>query len=188
MYVQPIFVVPDHPQDRVICAAAKASVLALAEIPSPFWALWLQGPFTKTVRRIKSQERLETLKEQYSDSTYLEDIALASVPMPYAEFPKPFQRAQVTGWDNQVLPPSTAQSGQATIYLNETLEMTTGKMAAQAAHALMKLYLAEKCVPSVKICMVPQERLESMDTRYAIKDNGLTEIAPGSLTAVLVEE
>lgn len=74
------------------------------------------------------------------------------------------------------------ESARATVYVASDLGMSTGKAAAQTAHAFCGL--AGFARPeAIDLVWCPSEQFPD-DRLVEIQDNGLTEIAPGSLTAI----
>lgn len=65
------------------------------------------------------------------------------------------------------------------IYYNRNVDMTPGKLAAQAVHAALAAYGIEH--GSVVVLQGSKNKVTSMDA--VIADAGLTELEPGTLTA-----
>lgn len=69
--------------------------------------------------------------------------------------------------------------------MNASLGMTTGKTAAQAEHALMAYWLKlDREMERTWACSGSPFSIIGVDEN---RDNGLTEIAPGSATALVLE-
>ena len=214
--VQPIVLLVDKndPASHLdtVLAAAIASVDAYVTAISPgavqheSWAQWLSGRFTKSARRadLKTFTRLaadENFKRE-SLITIGKAKAMAYAPALYEDMPKSLMRLQVSGTD---LPdePATAsvrkRSGDPVIVLNGDLGMSTGKSAAQAAHALFAWQLnrglddaelASLQLASTGLVIVSAEEFTALRTVAAgplIVDAGLTEIAPNTATAFVIE-
>lgn len=214
-YVQPIVLLVDKhdpaPEADGISAAAIASVSAYASDllsscgDTTSWKTWLDGRFTKSVRRADVKAYSKVVSELHGEATEAvvgRARALAFRPAPYEQYPKVLSRLQVSGTHlPQVSGTRRASDGTAPnpiIVLNADLEMTTGKAAAQASHALFAWFLtldegtqrawADKLTGNVLF-------LDAEDFRdFAVKavpgsiivDAGLTEIAPSSMTAYVM--
>ncbi len=187
------------PEPDGIAAVALASVLACAADPSnPAWERWLSGPDTKSVRRAdaKNYAKTATAHPEAIEATHGRAAAMALPPLPMDALPKALARLQVSGTE---LPAGTTEpvaAGLPVIVLNQDLEMSTGKAAAQAAHALFAWVLElgpERRTDWIRAghdvsvtWMREVELLASAATAGAgplIRDAGHTEIAPGSATA-----
>ncbi len=203
--VQAIAVMPAGHLDT--CAAvATASALAMlrADPDNPAWTAWLAGRFTKSVRRIsrpsqwdRLMQAVESLRLETTVSSSGEAIAMAFAPMTYEDMPRELRSLQVSGLDRERTPRSEptpradpiAHLIVPDVRLAPSAAMTTGKAAAQAAHAvcLWALTSPEEIVqrwmlrPVVKI----DERAEDRDSVLSVRDAGLTEVAPGTVTATV---
>lgn len=202
--VQPIVVKPST-HFETIAAVALASGLALAQADTGAepWASWLGASFTKSVRRTKRDAELakaRLLGIAQAEITIGGATAIAFAPMDADGFPPPIKRLQVTGLDLQgqgEVPAATSFSHPTpvvpSIELNADVAMSSGKAAAQAAHALGAWLLAQPA--SVREAWAAEPGLHLATTSFAadagepsclvIVDNGLTEIAPGTPTARL---
>ena len=200
--VQPIALLIDKENpathEDAIVAAATACVQAYAR-HSPkggSWDTWLAGRFTKTVRRAKPKDFGNLVMDQGSFLyTFGTAAAIAFSPMTYDEMPKKLTRLQVSGTDLRPGLEVTPYDSAPIIVLNGSLGMSTGKAAAQAAHALLGYYLklsfGGQCawlnekVPAV-VRTVPADQFDELAVNAfgpVITDSGLTEIEPGSRTA-----
>lgn len=214
-FVQPIVLLIDKtepaPEADGILAAALASVSAYASDlltscgDTTSWDAWLDGRFTKSVRRADVKAYSKVVNELHGEATEAvvgRARALAFRPAPYDQYPKVLSRLQVSGTHLPQVPGTRrASDGTAptpVIVLDKSLEMTTGKAAAQASHALFAWFLtldegtqrawAGKLTGTILF-------LEADDFRdFAVKavpgsvvvDAGLTEIAPSSKTAYVM--
>lgn len=198
--VQPIVLLVDREEpaaeDLGIAAAALASAQALLADPeNPQWRPWAAGAFAKSVRRADAKTFAKVLR-QFPEHVLVEigaAQAAAFSPMPADDLPKLLAKLQVSGTQLPPGGPQTVQSLQ--IVMNHSLGMSTGKSAAQAAHALFAWVIEAKPV-SVQAWAeagfpVGVTRLDGKDFRKAAKkakalvihDAGRTEIDPGSATA-----
>ncbi|GAA4033678.1 peptidyl-tRNA hydrolase [Arthrobacter methylotrophus] len=214
--VQPIVLLVDKNDPAghrdSILAAAIASVEAYAgtstsgAVQDEAWAHWLSGRFTKSVRRadLKTFGKLAADVSNKSESliTIGKAKAMAYAPAAYEEMPKSILRLQVSGTDLPDVPatvPSRQRSGDPVIVLNGALGMSTGKAAAQAAHALFAWQLnrglddaelASLQLLSTGLVIATAEEFAALRMIAAgplIVDAGLTEIAPDTATAFVIE-
>ena len=145
--VQPIVILVDKSDPAAhgdaVAAAAVASVRAYAAAPdSEAWENWLYGRFTKTVRRANPSafERLAG-EAQSGPVTVGRAKAAAFEPVRYEDMPKQLAKLQVSGTQLPEDEPAPRAEGAPLVVLNADLQMSTGKAAAQAAHALLSWYL-----------------------------------------------
>ncbi|MET0977626.1 MAG: peptidyl-tRNA hydrolase [Paeniglutamicibacter terrestris] len=198
--VQPIILLVDREEpcdeDSGIAVAALASVNALLANPGhPYWRPWAEGAFAKSVRRADAKMFAKVAAE-FPDHSVAElgsARALAFAPMPADSLPKRLAKLQVSG---TTLPPGKPMElTPVHIALNDGLGMSTGKAAAQGAHALFAWVLegkpADLAAWRAAGCQLSVQRLDSKAfkklSRSAqgplIHDAGRTEIVPGSATA-----
>ena len=191
-HVQAIAVVPGT-HENTIAAAAIASALAYLSGEGDAWQEWMTGGFTKSVRRIRRPiEETKVVRDSGMIRSFRvgDATAYAYAPMPYENFPPHLRGMQVSGLDRTRTGADTAGEKHPLIILNHQLEMTTGKAAAQAAHALV-LWAdalpasdadAWAADPGVRIGAGALDLLPEAGS-ITIRDHGLTEIDPGSHTA-----
>ena len=198
--VQPIILLVDREdpcaEDEGIAAAALASVNALLGHPRhPYWKPWAQGAFAKSVRRADAKMFAKVAGE-FPDHAMAEigaAKAMGFAPMQADSLPKRLAKLQVSG---TTLPPGGCPAATGVrIVLNDSLGMSTGKAAAQAAHALFAWVLetAPDALGAWRAagCALSVERLGAKEFGAAarradgpvIHDAGRTEITPGSATA-----
>jgi hypothetical protein len=198
--VQAIVVAPTTHLETIAAAAIASGLATLApDLESPYWDTWVHGLFTKSVRRVSKESqarRIDALDIPKVRFSVGGATAWAFAPTPYAEWPKDLSRLQVSGLDlrnnddaDEYIVPTAAAHPH--VVINRDVDMTTGKAAAQAAHAAcLWLLHAPKHVrdewqagPGLSLTVgdvhsVAPERIE-------VHDSGLTEIAPNTLTAVV---
>lgn len=211
--VQPIILLVDREnpagQDLGIAAAALASAKAFLNDPeNPDWQQWAAGAFAKSVRRADAKMFAKVLTNfpEHVAVDIAEARAAAFAPMPADQLPKLLAKLQVSGTQ---LPPSEENGEETsqeeppslvTIVLNKSLEMSTGKAAAQAAHALFA-WVIEAGAQQVQAWIdadfsLDVQWLERKEFRKGqrkaagpiIHDAGRTEIEPGSTTAFVVSK
>ncbi len=198
--IQPIILLVDREEPageaHGIAAAALASVQAFLHDPeNPDWRDWASAAFGKTVRRADAKMFAKVLAAfpDHVLATVGEATAASLPPMPAAALPKLLAKLQVSGTqlpDGEPLPPAAL-----TIVLNASLKMSTGKAAAQAAHALFAWALESKRAVveawaadgfPLDVQQIPAKEFRKGARKSAgpvIQDAGRTEIEPGSSTA-----
>lgn len=202
--VQPILVTLDDSHERIVTAAARASLLACEDVASEPWATWLSGRFTKTVRRIKEKElaKLRLLDTPHVEVESGNMVAMAFEPMAYDAFPKLLKNAQVKGTE---APREAAHADEdlvefmreyhTPLYLiNEDLGMSTGKTAAQLAHAYWMAWQTSQSktpesFPHPPTLWVKQEVFEKYKpaAEQVVTDAGLTELSGPTETVLVVK-
>ncbi len=210
-WVQPIVVDKAGTHHETVKAAAVASVLAWhagRDVDPEPWAQWLSGPFTKTVRRA-TRARLERVADEHGGVTIHlgGSCATALPPVRYVDLPRDVARLQVSGTDLPRVSPPTRRVIDTHVDMRQPMlpvrlavltSLTTGKAAAQAAHALFGWALqadadaleawahrpldapVDLADPSVLAAEAGRPGV------IAIHDAGFTEVAPHTLTAVAV--
>lgn len=192
--VQAIAVVPGNHRDTIAATALAAAAAYQRTQTDPIWNDWFAHDMTKTVRRATKSAQIAKLTTDFlvaSEFTIGDARAFAYRPMPYGSFPKHLTRLQVSG-----LEIADEASGRGiddsalTIEINAQLEMSTGKTAAQVAHALV-LWTRDAdaetltCFwrkPSLQLHYCDFDDQSAGPNDLVIHDNGLTEITPGSAT------
>ena len=148
---------------------------------------WIGTGQRKTVRRVKSSSKLD--RAEVLDSSLRVGGVCVSRLQRYNEFDSVLKSAQVSGWD--VYENTFAEWHESptfgTVLVNESVEMSPGKLAAQVAHVLVSQYMDTGIVAcrdeTVAIEFVPQDQVERC--RWVIRDNGHTEVEPGTVTVGL---
>jgi peptidyl-tRNA hydrolase len=196
--VQAILVADDLGHLAAVHAAARASVLAQdAEPEAPGWDAWLSGPFVKSVRRTR-RSRLDGLDAASGVLDIDGLVAAAYAPMPYSQLPKIVADARVAGTDFE-RDGTQVGTPDAPVVVEVLDTMTTGKAAAQAAHALWTWSMRRtgdqraewiRAGLPVVVRLQAAEALDSAAVRpgaAVIRDSGFTEVEPDTLTAVAVD-
>lgn len=205
--VQPLILLVDKadPASEIdgIRAAAIASVTAYAaDLESgetSAWERWLSGRFTKSVRRADAKMYTKVLSAvDGTEAVIGKARALALAPAPYSDYPKVVSRLQVGGTSLPRVEGAGGSVESPLIVLNEDLGMSTGKAAAQAAHALFAWFLnlddearAAWSSDPAALVVFRDGLMFSQGQKFAapgsvIVDAGLTEIAPQSTTAYVL--
>ena len=203
--VQPIILRIDKEdpssEDEGLSAVARAAVIAYLQDPqNPDWQQWASQAFAKSVRRANPKmfaKVLEMFPEQMV-SEVGKAQAVGLPPLPAADLPKLIAKLQVSG--TQLPKADEVLDAKINIVLNKSLDMSTGKAAAQAAHALFA-WLTEAPAESVEAWLqshapvgirhLPRKDFEQLSRQAAgpvIQDAGRTEIEPGSVTAFVMSK
>jgi hypothetical protein len=198
-YVQPIMLLVDKEQPAdatdAIRAVARASVGLWRRDGStgPTWDEWLSGPFAKSVRRASPKTFAKVLGSHGPADYELVEVGAARAaafrPVRSDAMPPLLRALQVSGTELPELISQPAPVGAPDIVLNTGLGMTTGKAAAQAAHALFLYAITSDDFTDID-CGIRYADGQAFDTLAAdessgshIVDAGRTEIEPGSMTA-----
>jgi peptidyl-tRNA hydrolase len=184
---------PADDRDGIAAAATAAAAAYRASGDDPVWDVWLGEAMAKSVRRADAKT-FRKVQEQVPGSTLVvvgDAAAVAFPPMPNDALPKVLSRLQVSGTTlprHDAAPASAA--GSVDVLISEDLNMSTGKAAAQAAHAFL-LWVGsalDDVTATPRVRFVAADDLVRAATTHGdaavIEDAGRTEIAPGSLTAV----
>lgn len=201
--VQPILVTLDDSHERIVTTAARASLLACKAPTEEPWATWLSGRFTKSVRRVKEKDlaKVEALALPHASLTGGNMRAVAFQPLAYDDFPRPLRSAQVQGTDA----PREAENADAALvdfmldhhsplYLvNDSLHMSTGKTAAQVAHAYWMAWLSQSErspseFPHPATMWVDASVFDKYKSRakHVVTDSGLTELSGPTDTVIVL--
>lgn len=192
--VQPIAVKPST-HFETIAAVAIASNLhfAAADRSSEPWKSWLEKSYGKNVRNIRrpaEADRLANMDGHRTEFTVGGATACAFAPLGYADFPVPLKKLQVTGLD---LPRATGPfvvpgTIHPLVIISEDARMSTGKTAAQVAHAVM-LWLLEQDEATVSrwtlspgLSLICGSLAAAVGYGATVIDNGHTELEPGTAT------
>jgi len=196
-YVQPIVVSRTGTHEDAVTAAAQASLRAyLCDPDDPRWQAWLAGAFTKTVRRAKPTQ-VAALRAQATVAVQQgQTVALGFPPCTYAELAPSIAKLQVSGTElERVGWGGNDRMARLCLVVNGSLGMSTGKTAAQAAHALFAWYLQADHVQRfwwvqvdmpLHITGVSQAEFDRFvsQAEVVITDAGRTETAPGTATVL----
>lgn len=159
---------------------------------------WSSGRFRKVVRRAKKSSFTKASATPGRTFTHAGVTLHLCVPTPVDAVLRDVSRAQVSGL--QVLDGTTAYpevedmpEGSMVISSNGTLEMSPGKEAAAAAHVAQLLLSGmdqeqrAEWINAGRPLFVYRgfpQGLDPATEEVVIRDAGLTEVAPGSVTAV----
>lgn len=214
-FVQPIILLVDKADPAAhgdaIRAAATASVAAYAKDLAAGadltpWNLWLDGPFTKSVRRADAKTFAKLADADggdYVHAAFGKARALALRPTAYENLAKSISRLQVSGTELPVRAsdePHRNQPDAPTLVLNGSLGMSSGKAAAQGSHGLFAWFLtlddaaraewfAAGCPFQLHMAGAAEfaERSAAVSDELLIVDAGRTEIEPDTATAFVAD-
>lgn len=105
--VQPIIVVP-RGHLATAAAGAVAAGMAFCSLGSPLWKEWMDGAYTKSVRRASKPAQICKVAECELPHVRVEldeVVAFAFAPLPYPAWPKELRRLQVSGLDEGRMAP-----------------------------------------------------------------------------------
>lgn len=202
--VQAIAVTPGTHLETIAAVAIASAVSASTPHPEHVgeWAAWFDGAFTKTVRRATKPAQIAKLEADLlvqAEHQIGSAKAYAYAPMSYDVFPKHLRQLQVSGLDvdrdtdrtpEYFATESVPQATHAPLVLiSRDISMSTGKTAAQVAHALAAWtqFLPEEELerwsqhPALSLQYGGLDEITA-DSSITIQDNGLTEVAPGTAT------
>lgn len=199
--VQPIVVLRSGSHEDVVAAVAVASVTAwLNRESETLWDEWLAGAYGKTVRRAKPAQFARVLEEVPQGFLVVRGEAKAYATSPFLaeSLPVSIRKLQVSGTNMPVVgwQSSTEDRMASPIgVVNDSLEMTTGKTAAQAAHALLLWAVAQSDVETVRSGLenvvfvgASQDRFDEFSARsnFVVVDAGRTELNSYTKTVCIV--
>ena len=196
-YVQAVALLRAGSHEDAVRAVAAASVGAWLAVPDdPAWQPWLAGSFAKSVRRARPAQYAALSGWAAASAGFGDARACAGPPTTYPGMDPRVAGLQVSGTE-------LARAGWPgpgpgpTVLLDDSLGMSTGKAAAQAAHALFAWavhlsaparadWQADGMAFSVLGLPGPDfARAAARPGPVTIADAGHTEVAPGSTTAII---
>ncbi len=200
----------EAPTRAEVLQAAAQAVIALclderAGDPESGVYQGLNTWYGKRVRKIARRARASAWQRvQQCDGVTVADRARACVPAPVNAVPKEIAKLQIGGTD---LPHESEEAQRHSdnqevgdtqrpiIWVDRSLNMSVGKAAAQVGHAVMHYaatidtdtaYRWAQAGFPLEVREVPQSDWPAAENLIAaVRDAGLTEIAPGSLTVAV---
>ncbi|PZF81547.1 hypothetical protein C1I92_20770 [Jiangella anatolica] len=193
----------DPPSRRALLAAAATAVARLvdaayADDADPAWAdavrRYEDGWIRKVVRRARGVgwRRVQDLPGVGVEHDGASVRAL--LPGPISDLPDAVRKLQVGGTevdDAAAEPPARTDPAALAVALNPRVTMTAGKAAAQTGHAAQ---LAWHAMPPDRrrawadagcpVAVMPATGDQWARAGVVVRDGGLTEVAPGTTTAV----
>jgi peptidyl-tRNA hydrolase len=187
---------PRTPVLEAAAAAALALCLDPRAEPGGEWhdavSTWVASRIRKIARRARGAH-WDAVQELPGVTWEVDGAqARALLPGPVDEVPKAVSRLQIGGTDLEPDQPGPPPAGVPVIWVNDALEMSVGKAAAQVGHASM-LYAAARGltrVPALAVRDADTARWEQLcaavdrGEAVAVRDAGFTEVAPGTITCI----
>lgn len=173
--------------EEMVSRVAVTSLLSLLYQDDDVIDGWFASGQRKTVRRVKSSFKLDRAKN-LDHSLRIGGVCVSYLQR-YDEFDPVLKSAQVSGWGGygNTFAEWHEIPTFGTVLVNESIEMSPGKLAAQVAHVLVSQYIDTGIVAcrdeTVAIEFVSGEQVEQC--QWVIRDNGHTEVEPGTVTAGL---
>lgn len=198
---QPILVAPAGGHLDVLATVAKASLACARQASSEesAWRTWRTSCGSAKVVKRASLPKTHSLADLFGagTATGLEAFAVALPPAPPGDWPAVAVKAQAAHFERE------REQGPLSVHdvpkglvvlINADLGMSTGKAAAQAAHAVEYGVLAGMTTSAqvsdhLRVFEAPASALVALAQAHPtvkVRDQGRTEVAAGSLTAVLV--
>jgi len=193
---------PQH--TAVLRATASAVVLALAAFTRDDadpdvrsrTDHWRRGPIRKVVRRARGAGWTRQLAVSGVFVHHVDDVDVAvHVPGPVDEVDPEIARLQVGGLVLHDVDPVDVPDADVSLLLNPHLELTTGKAAAQVAHAAQLVLQSVPAVHAavwvatgaqVRVMVAGEGGWDHLlaTAPVVVTDGGFTEVAPGTITVV----
>ncbi|MBI2954356.1 MAG: hypothetical protein HYY30_08585 [Chloroflexi bacterium] len=199
--VQYYLAVPGIPGADLALLAARAAIVAHHRFRShPGYTRWYDNAMAKIVLRAEADEMTSLARTREGIAT----PPSPDVPRLVVFRPRPRSRASFLAhlklFTGRLARTSmqewTEDAACVAIFANTDLEMSAGKFAAQAAHAILALQKDCSSLPDwsmwlakggpLALIRAPQSRLRQLLAEgrvYGVQDEGRTEIPEGSLTA-----
>jgi hypothetical protein len=185
-----------------VLEAAAAAALALCldprSAPGGEWheavTTWMETRIRKIARRARGAhwaavERLPGVTCSVGGAQ-----ARALVPGPVDDVPREVARLQIGGTELAPDDPGPPAPGQPVIWVNAALGLSVGKAAAQVGHASMMYAAARGCttLPAFAVRAAEPDHwaylvAQADHAAVAVRDGGFTEVAPGTVTCVVVD-
>mgnify|MGYP002719781164 FL=1 len=171
--------------EDMLSDAAIASILSSHD--DPRFDQWYETGQRKTARRVKTVAKLDKISDIYHQKHH---HVVAAPLMRYDEFASPVSKAQVSGWKeyDHIYGDDHDAPSFGTFLVNDQLDMSPGKLAAQVSHALTIYYVRTGKLPSIDDTIRFELASEKsvLQCNDVVVDAGHTEIPSGSVTCGFV--
>jgi peptidyl-tRNA hydrolase len=193
----------EPPQRTDALEAAARAVLALladARTTGGEWSLavrqWEAGRIRKVVRRARGAGWSRAVALPGLTATVRSAEVRVFPPVPLDGWPPDLARLQVGGTElEDATPPPPSDPAHPRLWVNPGLTMTAGKAMAQVGHGAQLLWwasdeptrdrwVADGLPVAVRTASAPQWARLVGSGLPTVRDGGLTELEPGSLTVV----
>lgn len=191
----------ESPPRTAVLEAAAAAALAVCldprSAPGGEWheavAAWTSGRIRKIARRARGAHWAAVQELPGVACSVGGAEVRALLPGPVDEVPRVVARLQIGGTDLPPDDPAPVPAEAVPIWLNPDVAMTVGKAAAQVGHASMLWAAVRETVevPRFAVRTAPRAGWAQLcaaverDEAVAVRDAGLTEIDPGTMTCIV---
>lgn len=190
----------NYPAERDIFQASATALTQLLlvddEETQQFLEQWMNGRIRKLMKRVKPSQWDAVLNSEIYHTVGTSGAAEVAVfrPVRLSEQPDVLRKAQMSGLEVKDVSPSKFEDEAPvlTVYADENLQMSTGKLAAQVGHAVQLFlmygneYKIEPWLESgASLSVERTDTLPLLDTvDIIVRDAGFTEVPSGSVTVV----
>ncbi|MFT4043077.1 MAG: aminoacyl-tRNA hydrolase [Gordonia sp. (in: high G+C Gram-positive bacteria)] len=200
---------PPERTDLLVAAARAVALLCLDDRAgaSEVWAApldaWCGARIRKIARRARGAQWVAAQEVSGITAAVGTAQARAVIPGRVGDVDRRISRLQIGGTEIDGVLPGAASAPGVCLWVNPTLEMTVGKLAAQVGHASMlavklldeqSAYVWRENGCALSVCHADPARWQELLTAeasgraVAVRDAGYTEIAPGSVTVIATVE
>ncbi|STC98640.1 aminoacyl-tRNA hydrolase [Corynebacterium renale] len=195
----------DPPVATDLYEAAAAAVVGVCLAPQAgrpgAWQDQLLAWYDHRIRKVTRRARNSPWRAvQALPGVTVGDHARAFIPSAVSEVPHEISKLQIKGTQLPADEPGPAPAGRPVVYVDASLSMTTGKIAAQVGHGAMLLAAAQpadwvlgwaRTSFATSVRLVDHDHFTHLcakDGAVTVVDAGFTEIAPDTATVVALPE